>query len=201
MRTKRLAWLLTGGLSLLACGPQEAQDFESAVQEDVGDDATGSLAQAVTCDPRMSIFPVKAAHNIGWDTSCAPGCPISCPDARANSDWHATNHQGIDIFAFQRAPLVATASGTIVAVGTVSATSGIRVRLKDACGWEYYYGHLDQAVVSKGQRVNAGDLIGYMGRTGAASTHLHFNVSPDGNYNNDINPFNLLKTTSPTACR
>jgi hypothetical protein len=74
------------------------------------------------------------------------------------------------------------------------------VRVRDACGWEYYYGHMDQAVVGVGQSVGAGQLIGYMGRSGAASTHLHFNVSPDGQYYNDINPLNLLVSTSGTAC-
>jgi hypothetical protein len=39
-----------------------------------------------------------------------------------------------------------------------------------------------------------------MGRSGAASTHLHFNLSPDGRYSSDINPFDLLKRTSGTAC-
>lgn len=198
MRSSRLSWLVFGTcLALTSCGPpEEAQrDRESAALSEIG-----ALERAVTCSPLMSIFPVAAAHNIGYDTSCRTGtCAISCPDSRANSDYGG-DHHGIDVFAFHRAPLVATTNGTITAVGTVSATSGIRVRLRDACGWEYYYGHLDQAVVSAGQRVNAGQLIGYMGRTGAASTHLHFNVSPDGNYSSDINPIGLLTATSATAC-
>jgi hypothetical protein len=165
---------------------------------------SASVGQEVRCAPRMSVFPVRAPHNIGYDrASCGTGtCRTSCPDQNANSDWNpAGTHNGIDVFAFQRAPLVAVASGTIVAVGTASRTSGLRVRLRDECGWEYFYGHLDQAVVSVGQRVSAGQLIAYMGRTGTASTHLHFNVSPDGQYLRDINPFQLLRSTSPTACQ
>lgn len=167
------------------------------------EDELGTTQQEVTCSAAMTVFPVKAPHNIGYDAaSCGSGtCRTSCPDANANSDWNGgSGHHGIDVFAFQRAPLVATAAGTITAVGTPSSTSGLRVRLRDRCGWEYYYGHMDQAVVSVGQQVSAGQLLGYMGRTGAASTHLHFNISPDGRYSSDINPFNLLKATSPTAC-
>jgi hypothetical protein len=74
------------------------------------------------------------------------------------------------------------------------------VRLRDDCGWEYYYGHLQSAAVSQGQRVGAGQVIGAMGNSGTSGVHLHFNVSPNGNYNNDINPFNLLNGTSATAC-
>ncbi len=153
------------------------------------------------CDPEMEVFPVGDAHNIGYDhASCGTGtCEISCPDENANSDWGG-DHHGIDIFAYQRAPLVAVADGQIVAVGTPSSTSGLRVRLQDACGWQYYYGHMDEAVVSVGQWVQAGDLVGYMGRTGTASTHLHFNLSPWGEYSNDIDPFDWLDATSPTAC-
>lgn len=155
----------------------------------------------VSCNPRMNTFPVAAPHNIGYDhASCGTGtCQVSCPDAHANSDWGGAHH-GIDVFAHHRADLVAVADAVVVRVGVVSNTSGIRVRLRDACGWEYYYGHLDQATVSEGQSVSAGDRIGYMGATGTGSTHLHFNVSPDGAYNNDINPFGLLQQTSPTAC-
>jgi len=183
--------------SLLACG--DATVLQSYPGDD---DVQGTTQQEVGCWPRMSRFPVQAAHNIGYDSSCASGsCRLSCPDQNANSDWNpAATHNGIDVFAYQRAPLVAVADGTIVAVGTPSSTSGLRVRLRDACGWEYYYGHMDQAVVGVGQRVTAGQLLGYMGRTGAASTHLHFNVSPDGQYLRDINPFDLLRATSGTAC-
>lgn len=166
-----------------------------------------------SCDPTMSVFPIAAAHNIADDQgSCKAGtCDLSCPDANPNSDWgmklNGTFHHGNDIFADHGAPLVAVASGTIKAVGVAismngvrSTTSGIRVRLRDDCGWEYYYGHLDEAVVAKNQHVEAGELIGYMGETGTSSTNLHFNISPKGVFNNDIDPFELLAATSPTAC-
>lgn len=161
------------------------------------------------CAPTMHVFPVADAHNIGYDPTCDDyNCDISCPDANANSDWNGpAGHNGIDIFAYRGAPLVAVTSGTIQKVGvavksdgTLSKTSGIRVRLRDDCGWEYYYGHLDAAVVHEGQHVEAGELLGYMGNTGTSGVHTHFNVSPDGGYSNDINPFELLKATSPTAC-
>jgi hypothetical protein len=54
--------------------------------------------------------------------------------------------------------------------------------------------------VAKGQHVEAGDLIGYMGSTGASKTNLHFNVSPKGMFSSDIDHFDLLTATSPTAC-
>jgi hypothetical protein len=188
-------------LTLVACGDgvvTESGDVEAV------DPEVESVSQEVRCAPRMSIFPIQAAHNIGYDrASCGTGtCRTTCPDQNANSDWNpAATHNGIDVFAFQRAPLVAVANGTVVRVGRPSATSGLRVRLRDDCGWEYFYGHLDEAVVREGQQVRAGELLGFMGRTGTSSTHLHFNVSPDGQYLRDLNPFDLLRGTSATACQ
>ena len=146
---------------LAACGtPSAAPPDHEALAE-----------RSVACAPQMWVFPVDAPHNIGYDhASCGSGtCAISCPDDHANSDWGGSHH-GIDVFAFHRAPLVAVADAEVVAVGTVSATSGLRVRLRDACGWEYYYGHTDEAVVSVGQHVAAGELVAYMGATGTGST-------------------------------
>ncbi len=182
-------------LGLVSCGPTELTIDTGAMEEP----EAGASEAAISCAPRMSVFPVGADHNIGYDVSCSSGtCPISCPDAHANSDWGG-DHHGVDVFAFHRAPLVAVTAGTITKVGTISGSGVMRVSLRDSCGWVYYYGHLDQAVVTVGQTVQAGQLLGYMGKTGAASTHLHFNVST-GTYSNDINPFNLLKATTGTAC-
>lgn len=203
--------------SLLAFGgcdegslDQSAQSGEASVSRAL--ELAPGLAQT-SCDPTMSVFPIAAAHNIGSDQgSCAKGvCALSCPDANPNTDWgmklNGTFHHGNDIFADHGAPLVAAASGTIEEVGVAismlgvrSTTSGIRVRLRDDCGWEYYYGHLDEAVVAEDQHVEAGELIGYLGQTGSRSTNLHFNISPEGVFNNDIDPFELLTATSPTAC-
>jgi hypothetical protein len=185
-------------------GPGEANDVRDLELEP-------PLAQT-SCDPEMSVFPIAAEHNIGFDKdSCVKGtCDLSCPDANPNSDWGmklSGFHHGNDIYAEHGAPVVAVASGTIKGVGVSinlngvrSTTSGIRVRLRDDCGWEYYYGHLDEAVVTKNQHVEAGDLIGYLGETGSTSTNLHFNVSPMGLFSSDIDSFELLTATSPTAC-
>ncbi len=42
-----------------------------------------------------------------------------------------------------------------------------------------YYAHLDRQAVQPGERVDAGDVVGYVGNTGNASRtapHLHFGV-------------------------
>lgn len=168
------------------------------------EEPTGVNVSPATCGPQMSRFPVGAPHNIGYDAaSCGTGtCAVSCPDVNANSDWSpSVGHHGIDIFAHEGADLVAVAPGTITRVGWASASSGLRVSLRDDCGWDYYYLHMKDAVVSVGQRVGVGQLLGHMGGTAdpPVSIHTHFNVS-DGDYYDDIDPIGLLSATSPSAC-
>jgi len=45
-------------------------------------------------------------------------------------------------------------------------------------GWETQYLHFSKVVVTAGQRVRAGQLLGYSGKTGwACGPHLHFKVA------------------------
>lgn len=225
--TRRInGWLVLAatGLALGASGCYEGIDYdnpeglaedelpdelavgdEGPVPEPADDDAPDT-SQA-TCAPQMVHSPHTTAHNIGYDNkSCGTGtCEISCPDVNANSD----HHNGIDTFAWHGAELAAVADGTIVAVGWASERSGLRVRLRDSCGWEYYYGHLEDAFVQKGDTVKAGEIIATMGNSGKRSDgspyspHLHFNVSYDGGYydhSGGIDATDLLKATSATAC-
>jgi hypothetical protein len=183
-------------LTLAACsnsGLGESPLDETALDE--------TFSTRTTCPPDLTHSPVGDAHNLGYDgSSCGSGtCTTSCDGENANSDWGG-NHHGMDIFAYQGAPILAVSDGIIRRVGVVSSTSGLRIRLRDSCGWEYYYGHLDQAFVQPGDAVTAGMVIGTMGRTGAASTHLHFNVSPNGAYSNDIDPLPLLLDVQHSAC-
>jgi len=84
-------------------------------------------------------------------------------------------HQGNDIFAQCGTPLVAARAGTVQAAKT-EAAAGNYVVLQDADGSSYVYMHMrDVALVDVGDRVLAGQLVGYVGQTGRADgCHLHF---------------------------
>jgi murein DD-endopeptidase MepM/ murein hydrolase activator NlpD len=94
-------------------------------------------------------------------------------------------HQGMDIFAPMGAPIYATADGEVVyserrSGDGGSAGFGMAVQLKHADGYTTKYAHLSKLKgYSKGDRVNAGDVIGYVGDTGNAKgtpPHLHFEI-------------------------
>jgi murein DD-endopeptidase MepM/ murein hydrolase activator NlpD len=114
----------------------------------------------------------------------------------ASAHWH----QGTDVFAPMGTPLVAAESGELYKVG-FAGLGGRRVWLKGDSGTHYYYAHLSGFApgVVDGLRVNAGDVIGYVGDTGNArgtSPHLHIQVHPGGG--DPVNPYPLLKATYGT---
>jgi len=90
-------------------------------------------------------------------------------------------HEAIDILAPRGTPVHAVEAGVIGKLFT-SVRGGITVYQYDPSGtFCYYYAHLDRYAdgLREGQRVNAGDLVGYVGTTGNAppdTPHLHFAI-------------------------
>ena len=63
--------------------------------------------------------------------------------------------------------------------------------LKHGQGYESYYGHLQDWNVDKGDTVQVGATIGWVGTTGKSTApHLHFEIRKDGQR---IDPATVLK--------
>lgn len=90
------------------------------------------------------------------------------------------SHKGIDIMAAQGAPVLAAADGRIVRFWT-SELGGVSIYQADESGrLVFYYAHLSARAegLSEGDAVRQGDVIGFVGATGNATTpHLHFEIS------------------------
>ena len=94
-------------------------------------------------------------------------------------------HQGVDLAAPANTPVYASRSG-IVTTTTYSNSAGYYVTINHGDGFSSIYMHLNNYVVGAGQAVSAGQLIGYVGRTGIATGyHLHFGIAYNGAY---VNP-------------
>jgi murein DD-endopeptidase MepM/ murein hydrolase activator NlpD len=115
---------------------------------------------------------------------------------RATTGWH----HGQDIFAPLGAPVLAVSDGTLFLVGW-NDVGGHRLWLRDGQGNEYYYAHLSaySPLAVNGTRVEAGDVLGFVGATGdAAGTpyHLHFEIHPAAllglGYDGVVNPYEYL---------
>jgi murein DD-endopeptidase MepM/ murein hydrolase activator NlpD len=95
-------------------------------------------------------------------------------------EWRA--HKGIDYAAPTGTPVRATANGIIAFSGSQKGYGNLVV-LKHNGKFESAYGHLSRFAsgMSKGKRVNQGDVIGYVGSTGMATgPHLHYELRVDG---------------------
>lgn len=98
-------------------------------------------------------------------------------------------HQGIDIGAPAGTAILAAKAGTVV-TASYSSVSGNYIMINHGGGVFTVYMHASSLAVSKGQQVNAGTTIAYVGSTGVSTgSHLHFGVSVGGSY---VNPLNYV---------
>lgn len=98
-------------------------------------------------------------------------------------------HYGVDLSGATGTPIYATRSGTVT-IASYNWSAGNYVNINHGDGYSSIYMHMTHYVVSYGQYVNQGQLIGYMGSTGASTgPHLHFGISYNGTY---VNPANYM---------
>lgn len=110
-------------------------------------------------------------------------------------------HNGIDFGIPVGTPLFAAEAGTVLATGNQDSfcykgAYGRFVLIKHENNLTTLYGHLSKYIVTPGQKVTRGQVIGYSGKTGyATGPHLHFTVfatptipPATGNYPEGISP-------------
>jgi murein DD-endopeptidase MepM/ murein hydrolase activator NlpD len=98
-------------------------------------------------------------------------------------------HPGLDIVADRGTPVKATADGTVQSAG-FDGNYGNAVVIDHGYGIGTRFGHLLRFVVTPGQTVRRGEIVGYVGATGrATSPHLHYEILLNGQ---PINPLRLL---------
>ncbi|WP_304222964.1 M23 family metallopeptidase [Gracilinema caldarium] len=87
-------------------------------------------------------------------------------------------HKGIDISTYRQGdPVVASADGQVVTVDYDIGGFGNYIIIKHKHGFYTRYAHLQSFRVQKGQKVQQGQIIGYIGNTGLSTgPHLHYEV-------------------------
>ena len=102
----------------------------------------------------------------------------------------ARAHRGVDYAAPTGAPVIAAASGVVVAA-SYDASNGRMVRVRHASGYESFYLHLSAfgPGIRAGARVEQGQIVGLVGATGLATgPHLHYGLTRNGVF---VNPLRL----------
>ena len=96
-------------------------------------------------------------------------------------------HNGIDMACAAGTPIYATRAGTVTTASYQASGAGNYVSINHLDGFSSIYMHMTHYVVSKGQSVSQGQLIGYVGNTGISTgDHLHFGISYAGTYVNPL---------------
>jgi len=101
-------------------------------------------------------------------------------------------HTGVDISSQYGTAVRATADGMVIGAEE-HVGYGRLVVLDHGFGVTTFYGHLSAFNVTPGQRVNRGDVIGYVGVSGRSTgPHVHYEVRINGA---PVNPMRYLRST------
>ena len=93
----------------------------------------------------------------------------------------AKMHTGLDFAAEIGTEIYATGDGVVASVENKLSGYGQHVIIKHGFGYESLYAHMSRVAVQAGQRIYRGQIIGYVGSTGASTgPHLHYEVIKNG---------------------
>jgi murein DD-endopeptidase MepM/ murein hydrolase activator NlpD len=144
--------------------------------------------------------PAPAAISVALEAKPLQG-PCYYGDTWTAARGNGRVHLGVDIAAKEGNALYAVATGTVTKVYSpaTDALAGNGLRITRADGTYFFYAHLSALApgIGVGTAVTAGQLVGYVGRTGNAGVpHLHLEVHPGGG--SAVNPYPIVKATG--AC-
>ena len=107
-------------------------------------------------------------------------------------------HKGIDISTFRQGDtIVSTADGQVVALGFDQDGFGNNVIIRHKHGFYTRYAHMLSFSVHAGQRVQQGDVIGYIGNTGLSTgPHVHYEIHIGSDV---VDPYKYLNIRSSIA--
>lgn len=193
---------------LIATG-EEYQKLLDAAEEDArktGDELSDAKDDLKEAERQQwlstSVPPTAASKPSGGDNYVSSGASwlIPCNYTRFSSpfgwrvhpvygDWRF--HYGVDLAAPSGTPIVASRGG-VVKTTSYDSSSGYYVTVDHQDGFSSKYLHMTHYIVSPGQQVSAGQVIGYVGSTGASTgPHLHFSILYNGNHVNPAKYINI----------
>ena len=169
--------------------PQPARPFYPSEPEPEQPAQPSAPVATRTCNPYVASTPVG---NL-LPTGCPLGAnPMIITSPFSTARYHPTkhvykSHHGVDLRAAMGTDVFATAAGVVSYVGNEPKGCGTYVKILHDSNYATTYCHLSRALVSKGDKVEAGCRIGLSGNTGASSApHLHYAITPDAAKGNKV---------------
>jgi murein DD-endopeptidase MepM/ murein hydrolase activator NlpD len=148
-------------------------------------------------DARQLVNTIAASLGLAGDCAAGWVAPLPAGSYTLTSPYGprwGTHHDGQDFAAPTGTPILAAAAGTVASAGCTSPFChrpgdldaaghpstpgcGLRVVLLHPLGVASMYCHATALAVHEGQTVTAGQVIGWVGSTGASTgAHLHFEI-------------------------
>ena len=169
--------LVAGFVAALSLTAHDAHGVEPT-----GSEVTVPISEPVT---RLEKKPVPLA-----DRWVAPMAGYRLTARFGASGLWSADHTGLDLAAPSGTSIRSVTSGVIVEAGYDGAY-GQKTVVRTAAGIELWYCHQDTMLVSVGQRVMPGDVIGTVGSTGnVTGPHLHLEVRPSPD--TPVDPYSAL---------
>ena len=162
---------------------QQSSEISREVSKEESSMAESSIAE-ISEEPVREVSkdyaPRPPVENVTIIKKFSPKDPLK---SATTSDWRT--HQGIDISAKGGTPVYAVRNGTVKSVYNDTALGNV-VCIEHIGGYTAYYcGLTEDTAVQDGDKVYAGDIIGYVGIVPLEvldESHLHFEVKKDGEY-------------------
>ena len=170
--------------------------IQESIQESIEVSRQESISASIEAE-KPSTKPTTGGSSGGsgssskkWIRPCSysyVSSPFGYRKHPVTGEW--SMHKGVDLVAPKGTPIYASRSG-YVTIATYHSTAGNYVTINHQDGYTSVYMHMTHDVVSVGEYVKAGELIGYVGSTGRSTgPHLHFGITYNGSY---VNPMNYI---------
>lgn len=183
-------------IRLLAAALDSLQLGYERVRGMVGGDVVPDLAQVANAD--LPVAPPIQARTGDPTYASGPSIPSHWPVVDAgfitrglvDDGGDDEAHPGVDIAVALGTPVRASGGGTVSQTGE-DTEYGRYVLIDHPSGYQTMYGHLSRAIVTRGARVDSGEVIALTGNSGRSTApHLHFEIRRAGR---SINPLTMVK--------
>ncbi|MFN7176383.1 MAG: peptidoglycan DD-metalloendopeptidase family protein [Thermaurantiacus sp.] len=154
--------------------PPTPEELAAGFRLDIDDLVTGAGEASAAAAPPPARQPASPPAATSPAPSAAQVPPLGWPvDGRVILSTFGPKaggrvNDGVNIRALRGSPVRAAADGQVVYVGDAIAGLGNLVILRHAQGVSTVYGHLEEPLVARGERVSRGAPIGRAGNSGSA---------------------------------
>ena len=169
----------------------ETDYFNALAKEQAAAAAAAAAANKTSNSNNSSASSSGGASSGGFAFPLAYSTGVTCAyGPRVHPiNGNKSFHYAVDLAAGMNTEIYATKSGTVTGA-TYGEANGYYVTINHGDGYSSIYAHMTNYVVSVGDSVKQGQLIGYVGTTGwSTGPHLHFEILYNGS---NVNPMNYI---------